>query len=194
MRNNSDNNIPPREILRFLALGGVLIAAIVAPNMIKGFKFLFDDKNYISWKKFNCSRVKQSVNRLKRRGLVKSQIKNKALVVALTNKGKQELLRYDFDEMRLKKAKSWDGKWRIVIFDIPEFRKVARDALRRKFNFLGMYQLQKSVFIYPYDCKREIDFISGFYDIGDYIFYLESEIKDMDAKLRKVFRIQTRAV
>ena len=52
-----------------------------------------------------------------------------------------------------------DGEWRIVIFDIPEKFKKAREALRMKLKELGFLELQKSVFIFPYECEDEINFI-----------------------------------
>ncbi|MFH0852655.1 MAG: hypothetical protein V1845_03565 [bacterium] len=184
-----DKDISAEEIIRFLAMGGVLMASLVAPNIAKEFRFLLKDENYISWKKFSNSRVRQSIRRLRRRGVVNSQIKGGKMIVVLTNKGKQEVLKYNFEGIKLKRQKNWDGKWRVVIFDIPEPKKAARDALRRKFKYLGMYQLQKSVFVFPYACKKEIDFVSGFYDVGNYILYLESQIGDIEDDLKRTFGI-----
>ena len=44
-------------------------------------------------------------------------------------------------------------------FDIPERFKKAREALRNKLRELGFAKLQESVFIYPYECENEINFI-----------------------------------
>lgn len=41
----------------------------------------------------------------------------------------------------------WDGKWRIVIFDIPEERRIIRNLFRRNLKKWGFKQLQKSVWI-----------------------------------------------
>ena len=184
-----DKNISTRDFLRFLAAGGAVMAAFVAPNVMKSFKFLLKDDNFVSWKKFNDSMVKQLTNRLKNRGLVKTKIRNKKLIVTLTKKGKQEVLDYDIDTIKLKKHKNWDGDWRIVLFDIPEEKKVARDALRCKFKFLGMHQLQKSAFVYPYDCRKEVFYVANFYEVADHIFYLEAKIQDIEEKLKRVFGI-----
>ena len=184
-----DKNISTKDFLRFLAAGGVVIAAFIAPNAVKGFKFLLKDNNFVSWKKFNDSRVKQLTSRLKNRGLIKSRIKNRKLIITLTKKGKQRVLDYDIDSIELKKHKKWDGRWRIVLFDIPESEKAARDALRCKFKFLGMHQLQKSAFVYPYNCREEILYVANFYEVADHIFYLEAKIYDIEEKLKRVFEI-----
>ena len=41
----------------------------------------------------------------------------------------------------------WDGKWRIVMFDIPEKRREHRERLRRALSELEYEPIQKSVFI-----------------------------------------------
>ena len=184
-----DKNISAKELLKFLAAGGALVAACVAPNAVKGFKFLFKDDNFVSWNKVNNFRLRQQISRLRNRGFVKSQIKNKKLIVTLSDKGKQKVLEYNIDGIELKKHKNWDGKWRVILFDIPESKKTARDALRCKFKFLGMKQLQKSVFVYPYDCKKEIFFVANFYNVADHIFYLEAKISDIEEKLKRIFGI-----
>ena len=116
-------------------------------------------------------------------------MRNGRLEMILTKKGREELLKYDIDKINLRKEIIWDGRWRVIIFDIAEEKKQARDALRSKFKQLGMLQLQKSVFVYPFDCKKEIDFVSDFFEVGDDILYLESEIKDIKNKLKKFFNI-----
>ena len=44
-------------------------------------------------------------------------------------------------------------------FDIPERFKKQGEALRNKLRELGFAKLQESVFIYPYECEDEINFI-----------------------------------
>lgn len=43
----------------------------------------------------------------------------------------------------------WDGRWRLVLFDVPEVRKVARNQLRRYLHGRGFGYLQNSVWITP---------------------------------------------
>jgi len=47
--------------------------------------------------------------------------------------------------------KKWDGKWRIVIFDIREKDRKDRDFLRFKLVSLGFGKLQESVYVTPLD-------------------------------------------
>jgi DNA-binding transcriptional regulator PaaX len=48
------------------------------------------------------------------------------------------------EEVKLKKPEKWDKKWRIVIFDIPNKKKPARNTLTEKLKKLGFYHLQKA--------------------------------------------------
>ncbi len=187
--NKNSDIFSTKAILEFLGMGGILLAAIVAPNALSAFKFLLKDENYVSWKKFNQSTARQYIGRLEKRKIIKRRMKGGRSEMMLTKKGREELLSYDIDKIKLKNDKRWDGKWRVIIFDIPEDKKQARDALRSKFKHLGMLQLQKSVFIYPFDCKKEIDFVSDFFEVGDDLLYLEAEIKDIGKKLKKYFNV-----
>ncbi|MCH7763134.1 MAG: hypothetical protein IIB95_05255, partial [Candidatus Marinimicrobia bacterium] len=62
--------------------------------------------------------------------------------------------------------------WRIVIFDIPEKRKKARDAINLKLKELGFHPIQKSTFIFPYECRNEIDFVAEHFFVRKYINYI----------------------
>lgn len=72
----------------------------------------------------------------------------------------------------------WDKKWRILIFDIPTKPKIynqAREALRRKIKGLGFYQMQKSVWVYPYECEDEILFIAELFQVQKHIEIITAE-------------------
>lgn len=184
---NSKIKITSKDILQFLAIGGVLVAAIVAPNAVQAFKFLREDKERVSWKKFNQYRIRQYISQLKKQDLIKRSIKNHQKCYILTDKGRRFVLKYNVEKLQLGRQKKWDGRWRIVIFDIPENKKMARDALRNKFKKLGMLQLQKSVFVYPYDCKKEIDFVSDFFGVANDILYLDAKIHEVEKDLKVFF-------
>lgn len=108
--------------------------------------------------------------------------------VRLTNQGRARFLEYRFKNIILNKSKKWDRKWRMVLFDIPESKKKIRDALRRKLKELGFLEFQKSVFVYPYQCRDEINFIINFWNIPEHVYYIEAPISP-DQTLRKHFRL-----
>ncbi|MBL7045102.1 MAG: hypothetical protein ISR98_00675 [Parcubacteria group bacterium] len=126
---------------------------------------------------------------MKKQRLVKIYYKNGEEVIEITEKGKKWLLKYKLDDMEIKKPKKWDGLWRIVIFDIPEKRKKARNAINLKLKNLGFYPIQKSTFIYPYECRNEIDFVAEHSFARKYINYIIAKEIDNSKKLRKIFKI-----
>jgi len=126
------------------------------------------------WKDVENDYLKRCVREFNNEKLVEYQEKPDGTVtVVLTKKGKEYALEYKIDNIEIKKLEVWDGNWRMVIFDIPEKRRKARDALRRKLQELGFKELQKSVFVYPYPCEEEIEFIVEFFKIRWYVRYAE---------------------
>ena len=107
--------------------------------------------------------------------------------ITLEDGGKKKALEYKLEEMEIKKPAKWEGKWRMVLFDIPHKKKKAREALRFHLKRLGFYPYQKSAFIYPYDCQNEIDFLIEFYQIRPYVRQLVISEIDNDFHLRKIF-------
>ncbi len=77
------------------------------------------------------------------------------LFYRLTSQGfeklKEEIPILDFS------GKPWDGRWRIVIFDIKEENKILREALRSKLLSLGFGMWQRSVYITPHPIEQEIN-------------------------------------
>src|SRR3989344_1344274 len=100
--------------------------------------------------------------------------------------GKKHALRYNPENISISIPTCWDKKCRIIVFDIPEKKRKARDALRFEIKKLGFFELQKSVWIYPFDCRNAIDFLVEFFEVRRYVRYLVvSEMTyDADLKLR----------
>lgn len=141
------------------------------------------------WKKIDRENLKKEVRNLYRSKLIEGKENpDGSFTYVLTDKGKIKAFTYHFQEMKIKKT-SWDGKWRVVIFDIPEKLRTSRNALREKLKKLGFYELQKSVFVFPCECKDEIDFIIEFFNLRKYVRYGIFEFIDNDLHLRKIFRL-----
>ena len=107
--------------------------------------------------------------------------------IEFTDKGELYARTFNLDEMRLPKQKRWDGQWRLVLVDIPEKRRGARDAFRVHLTDLGFEQLQKSVWVYPYECKSEVDFLIEYYEVRPFARYGKLTQIDNDLDLRDKF-------
>ncbi|MEX2090705.1 MAG: CRISPR-associated endonuclease Cas2 [Candidatus Paceibacterota bacterium] len=89
------------------------------------------------------------------------------------------------------KGTKWDGKWRIVIFDIPEELHKKRNYLRSKLKNLGFHMLQKSVFIIPYPCEEELAGVCRKLKIVDYVDVIKAESAGFrEGEFKKLFNLQ----
>lgn len=107
--------------------------------------------------------------------------------VILTTKGKSLALTYQIDDIKIPAMKRWDGKWRIVLFDIPEKRKKSRDALSQTLKNAGFLKFQKSVFIHPFECKNEVEFVIEFFNLRPYVRSIIATEIDNALHLKKYF-------
>ena len=87
-------------------------------------------------------------------------------------------------------SKKWDGKWRIVFFDLKNEKNKERNAIRLMLRRCGFVFLQKSVWVYPHDCSSEVKFLRSFFQLGEKEFRLviSSDIGEADY-LKKHFRL-----
>ncbi len=92
--------------------------------------------------------------------------------------------------MAIKKPQHWDGMWRVVLFDIPERQRKAREALRTDLKQLGLRELQKSVFVHPYPCGDEVDFIIELYQLRPFVRQLVATTIDSELHLKKRFGLR----
>lgn len=67
----------------------------------------------------------------------------------------------------------WNGIWYMVIFDIPEKQRRFRDVFRNRLTELGFGQLQKSIFISPFNWKDELKQYFDFEGVKDRILFIE---------------------
>lgn len=54
-------------------------------------------------------------------------------------------------------SRDWDGRWRVVFFDIPEAKRGLRDELRFELKDLGFGLWQRSVWVTPFDVGKELN-------------------------------------
>jgi len=111
------------------------------------------------------------------------------VTVKITKHGLTRALSYRLDSFSLQRATIWDGKWREVIFDIPDHYRRVRDLFRMRLVQLGLYRLQESVYISPYKCFDEVEFLRELYGIPFTVRYLLVEQLEDDGFLRRHFNL-----
>lgn len=107
----------------------------------------------------------------------------------ITPKGKIKIKFLKLQRTKPKEEQEWDGKWRIVIFDIPEDARQTRDIFRSLLKRKGFIRLQNSVFISPYGNFDELNSIRHEYGIERYVNFLMAKADEVenDQNLRQRF-------
>lgn len=172
-----------RTILIILAAATIVVTVAALPNLALTMKLLPRSVR----KRF----VLQSIWRMQSRGLIYVHGTGQKKTLSLTAEGKQ---RADFEELTLPRYTQNLSKegWFVVSFDIPETHGGARKALTRKLQEIGFFKFQKSSYVYPRSCVKEIECIRNYFQVKKYITYfnvLHFEPEE-ELRLRKHFDIK----
>jgi hypothetical protein len=139
-------------------------------------------------KKVKKKYLNRAIRRLYESKLVEiKEDKNGNTILVLSEEGKKKILIYNIENLKLKRQSKWDGHWRLFIFDIPEKFKRERYILSKKLKEIGMYQLQKSVYVYPFEYRDELDFIIEYYGFRKYVRFILAKEIDSELHLKKIF-------
>mgnify|MGYP001561560119 CR=1 FL=1 len=177
-----------RDILKAILITGGIVLILTSPTgtqrLLKEIpKELKKYKRKQLWRALYYLRSKNRIRIIREN--------NGGVEIEITRAGKKYLKNIDFDNLSLTKPNVWDKKWRMVIFDIPEKKKKAREALRQKLKDLNLVKLQDSVWVTPYPCEDEISFIKSIFNLSDY--WLDVIISDnigaQEYRLRKLFNL-----
>lgn len=142
------------------------------------------------WRRIDREQLKRSVIALRNLGVVKTKKNNDGTVkIVLTEKGRKVAKQYSLNSLKIKKSRRWDKKWRMVIFDVPEKKRKVRDIFRFHLKRLEFYELQHSVWVYPYKCAGEIQYLIDFFRVSQYVHLVEATIISNDEFLKKRFNL-----
>jgi hypothetical protein len=127
-----------------------------------------------------------TIARTKRELIQQGYLKEEKGKLRLTKKGTTALSILEARQ-KLKKQRRWDGRWRVLIFDVPEYRKTVRDKIRHTLHDIGFFRLQDSVWIYPYDCEDFITLLKADLKIGKDVLYMIVDELEGDRRIREQF-------
>lgn len=114
------------------------------------------------------SELSQAIKRLRERKLIESDtVRTNEIILKLTDLGKEAL--------GLDDQKDWDGKWRIVIFDIPEQKRIIRNLFRRRLIGWGFKKWQISVWVTKRNITKKLRLLIQDLKIEDWVAVIESE-------------------
>ncbi len=170
-------------ILTSLLTTGAFVMILALPNLAQLLKYIDIEDGKIKLK------IRRSAGSLKNKGLIKMENRGGEIYVALTDKGRKEARLNNLKLDRSDKHEKWDKKWRIIMFDIPEEKKFSRQALNKLLKKANCYPYQKSVFITPFECKKEVDFLGDCFNVREHIFLITASDIENESRVRKYFNL-----
>lgn len=99
-------------------------------------------------RQWNYETIKESIARARRNRLLRPAKQGRHAIPEITEAGKKRLAAIlpVYDQKRV-----WDGRMHLVTYDVPESKRLDREALREVIRQLGAGRLQDSVWITPYN-------------------------------------------
>jgi len=159
-----------KDVLKLLAAGVILTTVVLFPGIAALgplIKEIQDNRERKEWDKFNLWRLRQVIKRLESQKVV--EITDE--IIKITDKGRRKVLKFNLEKMELKKRT--DGKWRLIIYDVANLKKSQSEFFRETLKRLNFLRLQKSVYITPFICDDEIEYLRQLFDIGKEVLILK---------------------
>ncbi|HLD38588.1 CRISPR-associated endonuclease Cas2 [Candidatus Campbellbacteria bacterium RIFCSPLOWO2_02_FULL_35_11] len=176
-----------QQKILILLFGGLALG--LSGNPKRYFKIIGEiNKNL---KDIDNQAIRRAINKLYESKLI-DQIKNNdgTTTIILTDEGEKRAITFNLNNIKIKKPKEWDGKWRVIMFDVPEKNRVVRDSLRQHLQKIGFYEFQKSVFIYPYDCMDELDYIIEIHNARKFVRFMLADSIDNELHIKTLFGLK----
>jgi len=182
------SNLTKDTLLKIAEVGFFVLAATTSPYFLHNIaKKFFKDK----LEKTIRARAKKLRELQKRKLISFRELDNGDVRVEISHQGKTLVRQYNLDNLKLVKPARWDRKWRIIIYDIPQYKRRASDAFREKLKDLGLFKLQKSVWISAYECLPELEFLCSVFDINmdECVYHFYADHIPREGEARKFFEL-----
>lgn len=156
-----------------LLVGGILIT----PNFPIIFGTLAQLFQELKKKKIPEAKVKRVLKNLEKKEIIYLERRGSEVYVHLKDWLQPKVIKYSLKSILSEKSsnKKWSGKWFLVFFDVPEKQRNKRDYFRSFLREIGFYQYQQSVYVFPYECEKEISLLKKIVEGGKYISYVIAE-------------------
>lgn len=124
----------------------------------------------------NEQSVRVSVSRMMKQGWIDSEKKGNKSYYFLTPRG---LARMEEAAVRIFKLmpNEWDGKWRMLMYSIPEDKRQIRDELRKELLWSGFGSFSNSCWISPNNLEKEVNVLIEKYEVQPYVDFFVSDYK-----------------
>ena len=174
------------DLVKYLSAGGNITVAAKAPNLAP---YLTTELKRHLRKSTAMALFKRVIRYGRAQALLSAaELPKGRIRLRLTPAGIKRAQKISLDEINIPRPRRWDGRWRLVMFDIPETQRQARNKLTSKLKMLGFYQVQKSAWVYPFPCLIEIEYLKRTYGISSFVSLAEISKIDNHARLVRHFR------
>lgn len=170
-------------VLSVVAVTGFIAFAAVAGNALQLLDYLPNQKYNLKY------RAKSAAGRLVAKKYAVWIEKDGKKYLRITPVGRKALAFEQAKAALSNQKKKWDGRWRMVVFDVPERRRRIRTRLRAVMLEIGFARLQDSVWVYPYDCEDFIALLKAELKIGKDVLYAIADTIEHDKGLRQHFNL-----
>ncbi len=180
--------------LTIVGMAGAVALSAITPNIFWAIdKIFFQKSNRHYTKKEKTQKISRTFYYLKDHGYIRMKPTARDLIISLTKLGRKKFANVTFETLAVEKVRPWDGKWWGIVADIPtEDYKWAADLFRNKLKEMKFFHLQRTVWLYPYDPRREIEFIAQHFGIARFVTVMEINRLDKDDEkpMKKFFRAE----
>lgn len=166
-----------KEIITKIGIGAVVISSLALPNLALILKPFLKDES-----PSDIERLWQGLVRKKVVDLGGEQVN-------LSAKGKKLLAEIQFHEITIDKPLKWDGVWRLVSYDVPETQNRDRDDFRMTLKQWGFYQIQASLWVYPYECKEEVAVAAEHFEIAPFVIVMTTDVLPNEEEVEEFFEL-----
>lgn len=132
--------------------------------------------------------VQPIVRYLKEKGWIAFEAIKNDFYLVVTPRGKKHWTKLQIPP-KLPKTPLPDARWLVVMFDIPNKHKTARDRFRKQLLFWGFSRLMESTFVTPYDWRKSVENLRMLLGVAPYVRLFEATNIERDRELRRTFKL-----
>ncbi|KKW27293.1 MAG: Phenylacetic acid-responsive transcriptional repressor [Candidatus Kaiserbacteria bacterium GW2011_GWB1_52_6] len=168
-----------REVLQELTFGDLLFGFLLSARSTRRFYKLARERATYRYRR------KLAVERLEESGFIRSRGGR----LSITKAGRGALGEIIGITRSFLDTKKWDGKWRIIAFDIPEKFAKLRNNIRDVLKKAGFAKLQQSIWIFPHECEDFAQLLKEESQLSRYILYGVLDRIEDEGRLKRLFKL-----
>lgn len=179
-------------VLTALALAGIAGGiATLGPNFPILLASIMSLINKDRTEKIPLFKVRRVLKNLERKKIVSIREDGEDVYVELKEWNSTYILKHSIRQLLefKRKEKRWNGKWFLVMFDVPTADNNKRQYLRKFLREIGFFKYQQSVYVFPYECEKEIQLLKKILESGKYMSYIIADRIEHDRQAKIHFSL-----